>query len=63
MIRILNPTPRPRNLPQLPTSSDSQRGFAPASSAEQGINIQFTPVGQVTPSGTVDGGGGKAGVK
>ena len=60
MKRILNISKKIFNEIPRPNPSDSERGFAPAGNAQQGVNVQFNPEGQVTPSGDGDSGGGKA---
>ncbi len=57
------PICKPQNLPQPATSSDSERGFGPASNAQQGTNVQFTPAGKVAPSKSGNGGGAKSETK
>lgn len=60
MKRVLIPIPKPLNIPQRPIPSGSERGFAPAGDAQKGVSVQFTPTGDVTPSGDGDSGSGKA---
>jgi hypothetical protein len=55
--------PAPQNLPQRPNPSSPERGFGPAGSAKQGVQIQFTPDQKVTLAQPRPGGGGKAGTK
>lgn len=56
-------TPTPQNSPQPSTSSGLEKGFAPAGSARQGVNIQFTPTGQVAPSESGNSGSDNGGKK
>jgi hypothetical protein len=57
------PTPVTQNLPQPAAPSVVERGFAPAGSAQQGINVQFTPAGQVAPLVPSNGASGKGATK
>ena len=56
-------TQKPQNSPPPSTSSDFEKGFAPAGSADQGTNVQFTPAGQVTPAKTENSEKGESGKK
>ncbi len=61
MAKSQKQTPTPQKSPQPSTSSDFEKGFAPAGSAQQGGNVQFTPTGQVAPAKS--GSSGKEGSK
>ena len=63
MSKKQSPTPKPQNSGQQPASSNSEKGFAPAGSADQGSNVQFTPTGQIAPAKSGNSGGSKSGKK